>query len=134
MKRILGIDFGAKRVGLAISDPTGKIARPYGTLLNHSAGFLVEKIKEICQKEGVGEVVIGFPLTLKGEVKIEAERVKKFVLKLAREIDQPVLLEDERFTTIEAKRLLKEGGKKGYQGNIDTMSAVLILAQYLEKR
>jgi len=134
MKRVLAIDFGAKRVGLAISDPTGKIAQPYGTLLNHSSAFLIEKIKEICRKEGVGEVVVGLPLTLKGEVKIEAERVQKFVLKLTQEIDQPVLLEDERFTTIEARRLLKEGGKKGYQGNIDTISAVLILAQYLEKR
>jgi putative Holliday junction resolvase len=143
--KILGLDLGEKRIGMSISDETRQIAIPYGVLivkpapeknftLNQGPSREIQKIKEICQKERVGEIVIGLPLNLKGKEGKQAKKVQYFVEELKKEISLPIILEDERLTTKEAERILKEKGVKGRKEKIDTLSAVLILEQYLGRK
>ena len=134
MKKILGIDFGEKRIGIAISDETGSIARAYGMLFEKSAKEIIKSLVSICQKEKIGEIVVGLPLNLKGEEGVQAEKTKRFVDELKKEIKLPIILEDERLSTKEADRILRERGVKGRKEKIDTLSAVLILQQYLERK
>jgi putative Holliday junction resolvase len=82
----------------------------------------------------VGEIVIGLPLNLKGKEGKQAKKVQYFVEELKKEISLPIILEDERLTTKEAERILKEKGVKGRKEKIDTLSAVLILEQYLGRK
>jgi len=133
MKKLLGLDYGEKRIGLAISDETGQMAKPYGIILNISQGFAVKKIKEICKKERIGKIIIGLPLSLKGEIKRQAEKTKGFAEYLGREVALPIVLEDERFTTKEAERILKERAIKSKKERLDMLSAVLILKQHLDR-
>jgi|YelNatPaOPRAMG01_1025707.scaffolds.fasta_scaffold374392_1 putative Holliday junction resolvase len=133
MKKLLGLDYGEKRIGLAISDETGQMAKPYGIILNISQGFAVKKIKEICKKERIGKIIIGLPLNLKGEIERQAEKTKVFAEHLGREVALPIILEDERFTTKEAERILKERSAKSKKGRLDILSAVLILNQHLDR-
>ncbi|MCX6806614.1 MAG: Holliday junction resolvase RuvX [Candidatus Berkelbacteria bacterium] len=129
MKRILALDYGQKRIGLAISDPTGIIARPYG-LINEPEKA-IKKIKEICQKEKIKEIVVGLPLNMKGEEGIQVQKTKAFVSELQKEVFLPIIFEDERLTTKEADKILREMKVKARKEKIDTLSALLILEQYL---
>jgi len=134
MKKILALDFGEKRVGIAITDSTGQIAKPYGILPNISFSFLAREIKEICKKEKVAQIIIGLPLTLRGGLEKQAQETKKFSKRLAQEISLPILLQDERFTSKEANRILKEMGIRQKKNKVDTIAALLILQNYLEKQ
>lgn len=133
MKKLLALDVGEKRIGVAISTSVGRIPRPYGTLSNINQQQTIKKIKEICQKEGVAKVIIGLPLNLRGGLGKQADKIKDFAERLSREIDVPIFLEDERFTTKEAEKILKAEGKKKIKEKIDAISALLILRQYLDR-
>lgn len=133
MSRILSIDYGDVRIGLAISDESQTIAKPYKTLENKSKKFILSQIKEICRKENVKKIIIGLPFMLSGEEGIQVEKVRKFSEFLKKNISATILLEDERLTTVEAEKLLEE---KENLGNIDKdqMAAYYILQAYLESR
>lgn len=142
--RILGIDLGEKRIGLSISDEQRKIALPYkviDTIEGGLASFNVcAELKKICQKEKIKEIVVGFPLTLKGEKGKKAKEVKELSQIIEKETKIPVIFVDERFTTKEAEKILKEEGIKSKRlsktqkkGKIDILSAILILQSYLDK-
>jgi len=133
MRRILGLDFGEKRIGLSISNQTGKLALPYGVITNSTERQSIREIKKICQKEKIKELVIGLPITLKGKEGREVEKVRQFAQKLKEATQLSIIFEDERFSSKQAEKVLKERGAKGRKGKIDTLSAVLILNQYLEK-
>lgn len=132
MSRILSLDFGERRIGLAISDETRIIARPFGVVTIKETRQATRQIKAICQKENIGELVVGLPLNLKGEEGIQAKKVKKFVEDLRKEISLPIFFEDERLSTKEAVKILKQKGVKNINEKIDTMAALLILKQHLE--
>jgi len=133
MKKLLGLDYGGKRIGLAISDEMGQIVKPYGIVLNISKRFVVKKIKEICKKEKVGRIIVGLPLSLKGEITVQTKKTKDFAEHLSREIALPIVLEDERLTTKEAEKILKKWVAKSKKERLDVLSAVLILKQYLDR-
>ena len=140
MKRLLGIDFGMKRVGVAVSDPMGIIARGIDTLTNDNS--LVAKVVDIAKKMSVGKIVVGKPLMLSGKAgdsAIEAgkftEKLKERLLReLARDIE--VVEWDERFTTTMAQRTQIELGikkkERQQKGNLDRMASQLILQSYLD--
>ncbi|RMD47175.1 MAG: Holliday junction resolvase RuvX [Aquificota bacterium] len=132
-KRILALDVGNKRIGVAYSDPLGISANPLPYIQNDENVF--EKIKKIIDEYNVGKIVVGLPLTLKGEEGEQAKITKGFVEELKKHISLPVEFVDERFTTSLAERHLRETTKKSKRKQkIDSLSAVYILKTYLESK
>lgn len=134
MGRILAIDYGIKRTGIAVTDPLRIIATPLDTVL--TAGLL-EFLKAYLSKETVDEFVVGMPKTLKNEDSETAPAVRLFVEELKKLFPgKNVNLVDERFTSSIAKRALIEGGMKKSdrrdKANVDKVSATIILQSFLE--
>lgn len=117
--RYLGIDYGSKRIGLALSDPQGRVALPYGIASRP------EDIAAVIKKEGVGGVVVGMPFS-RLWVR-QAEDVKRFAAKLSKEVRLPIEFEDEAFTT-----KIAEGSSS--KEKVDASAAAIILQSYLDKK
>ena len=135
--RVLGIDFGAKRIGLSISDPLGIIATPLDTFKNDE-GFW-DLLKALVVNQKIGSCVVGKPLTLRGESGPKAKEVEKFVERLKIELDLEVHLFDERFSTSMAEQTLKtmntkKKARNPKSGTLDSMAAAIILQDYLDSR
>jgi putative Holliday junction resolvase len=134
MGRILAIDYGSKRTGLAVTDPLRIIATALETIASTE---LISYLKGYCQKETVDAFVIGMPKTLKNEDSEMAPRIRKFIVELKNIFpEKPVHEVDERFTSSMAQRAMIDGGmnKKDRQvkGNVDKISATIILQSFLE--
>lgn len=134
--RSLGIDFGAKRIGLALSDPEGKIARPFEVYERRSPLADVRRICLLVLEEGVEEVVLGLPLKEDGTRGASAAAVEGFLADLKSHLDLPVHLLDERYTTREAREALREAGldARSSGGKVDAVAAALILRAFLDRR
>ena len=134
MARVMGIDFGEKRVGLALSDRLNLIASPYKTLNYISENDLISEIKKIVLKKEIEIFVIGLPLNMKGEDSLQTKKVRKFK-KLLSILNLPIVYEDERFSSIIAKNsLVLQNVKTGHnKSEIDRTAAAIILQQYLDK-
>ncbi|MBC8416326.1 MAG: Holliday junction resolvase RuvX [Candidatus Cloacimonetes bacterium] len=130
--RIMGIDHGAVRIGIAISDPMQIIARPYKVIINNDG--LLDEITSIIKKENIGKIIIGLPLNLAGQDTQKTKEVRDFAEKLKKDISIPVILWDERYTTVEANEALQEMGYNIHESKdvIDKVAASLILRNYLE--
>jgi putative Holliday junction resolvase len=135
-KRILAIDYGRRRVGLAISDPTGTIATGLETLVVSGMAEAVATIAQQRDEWEYGAIVVGLPLKTSGEPSQMAEEVMEFTEKLRDACGVPVTTIDERFSSAEATRIFHQTGRKlkGKKGDIDRLSAELILRQYLDSR
>lgn len=136
MGRILAIDYGKKRTGLAVTDPLRIIATALETVDTSS---LLSHLKTYIRKESVDEFVIGMPKTLKNEDSETAPFVRKFIVELKNTFpDKPVHEADERFTSSIAQQTMISGGMKKkdrqVKGNVDKISAVLILQSFMESR
>ena len=118
--RYLGIDYGAKRIGLALSDSEGSIAFPHATVGS------VEEVVEVISREGVERVIIGLPLTLHGKESDESARVRQFVSELSKRVQLPIAFENEVFTTKLAERHTP-------REKADASAAALILQSYLDR-
>ena len=123
---ILGLDYGEKRIGLAISDPEDRIALKYRTILLEDAKQLLEELKKVCQEEEVKCVVIGLPISLSGQDSKQTKAVREFAEYVRIKLNLDVQLEDERLTSVEAERTQAK--------DIDEESARLILQTYLDRR
>nr|WP_281271980.1 Holliday junction resolvase RuvX [Hydrogenothermus marinus] len=131
---MLALDVGDKRIGVAVSDPFGFSGTPLGIIQNNEKAF--EKIKEYINQYKPKKIIIGLPLTLKGEEGEQAKKTKAFAEKLKEKIpDIDIVFEDERFTTsIAEERLsLAVKNKKKMKKKLDSVSAVVILESYLSK-
>ncbi len=133
MGRILAIDYGLKRTGLAVTDPNQIIATALETVPTSS---LLDYLKTYCAREPVDAFVIGMPKTLNNEDSALAPAIRKFVAVLLGQFpEKPVHEADERFTSSIAQRAMIEGGMKKkdrqVKGNVDKISAVLILQSYM---
>ena len=134
MGRLLAIDYGARRVGLALSDPLKMIANPYQTILNKSDNNLILEIERIIDAEDVEQIIIGLPLGMAGQITEQTKKVKEFADKLiARGI--AIEYEDERWSSVAAKRSMKEQNiKSGYNKElVDQTAAAIFLQQYLDR-
>ncbi|MBL0173985.1 MAG: Holliday junction resolvase RuvX [Ignavibacteria bacterium] len=129
----LAIDYGARRVGIAVSDPMGCIAIGLDTIDN--GPDLLARICALVRERGVGRIVIGLPLTLKGEVGDTATLVLAFAETLRAAVDVPVETLDERFTSSIATQTMKDLGlgkkKRREKGRVDEIAAILLLQDYL---
>jgi len=134
--RILGVDYGTRRIGLAVSDSEGQIAFPEGTLESHGARRDLESLCALVKEKGVVGIVVGLPLHMDGRRGPEAEAAEAFGRKLGEATGLPVEMLDERWTTQEADRALRESGRKGKKKRqvIDAVAATLLLRTYLERR
>jgi len=127
---ILGIDFGLKKIGLALADSQSKLAIPWGTMeVKSNLDEVVEKIKDLCHREKVGKIIIGLPES--GLV----EKIKRFGDNLTQVTNLPVFYEDESLTSKEALAKMIESGikKKARRKKEDQIAAALILQNYLER-
>ncbi len=133
MGRVLGVDFGMKRIGLARSDPMKIIASPLKTIL---AGKTLEITADLIVKEceAVETIVLGLPLLLSGKDSETTTTVRKFASILEKKSELPLILWDERLTSKQVEKLLIEGNvrRKQRAQYVDTMSATLILQNYLD--
>ena len=134
--RILAIDYGEKRIGLAISDPLGFTAQGLKTMLNGGKRQVLADLSKVCKENQVDEIVFGLPINMNGSRGPKAEQVLKLIPLVEKEIGLPVKTWDERLTSREAGRLMIEEGlsRERQRQNSDRLAATLILQNYLESR
>ena len=133
--RYLGIDFGLKRVGLAVTDPDGRLAFPYATLVKKETATFFRDLLAIVDHENIEAIVVGLPRSLDGEETLRSRQVHNFVQRLKRRTRLPVLLADERLSSREAEDRLQAAGlpPEKRKAARDQEAAVIILERYLSR-
>lgn len=132
--RVAAIDYGRVRIGLAVSDELRAYAHPRPALDGRNLKATLEKLRDLADEENVERFVVGLPLSMSGEVGKAAERVMKFCQKLADATGREVELLDERLTSVQAERMLADGGAKSrrdMRGQVDSAAAAILLEQWL---
>jgi len=134
--RILAVDPGEKRIGLAISDPTATIARPLAVIKHVSRLLDAAEVARLALENNVVRIVIGCPLDSEGQPGPAARRSERFAEALRQQTDIPLLLWDESGSTQAARAVRLEMGvrRRDRQGHLDDLAAVIILQSYLEAR
>ncbi len=134
--RILGLDPGEKRIGVAVTDPLGITAQGIGVITYRDLDQAVEEIKKICREYEVEKIVVGNPLNMNGSSGPASEKAVLFAEQLAELLEIPVEMIDERLTSISAERTLIYGGvrRKNRREVKDKLAAVIILENYLASR
>lgn len=135
MDRMIGIDYGRARVGVAMSDPLGIFASPLETV---ASAKIIDYLQKLTTSEKVVRFVVGYPMNLDGKPAEAAADVDAFLKRLAKNFPAiPVSLEDERFTSVLAHRAMIDGGMKAQQrrdkASVDRISAAIILQGYLDR-
>jgi putative Holliday junction resolvase len=134
--RILGLDVGSRRIGIAVSDPLGITAQGLETLHRRNKRFDFGSLQRVIQEYDVREIVVGLPLRMSGAEGIQSDKMQAFAEELRKRFQLPVHLWDERLTSAEANRLLRETElsieKRGKA--VDRMAAILILQGWMEHR
>ena len=135
MSRCLGIDFGTRRIGLALSDPTGTLASPLPFLENTSPKEVLAKLQELLQAHGVKTIVMGLPRNMDGTYGPSAQKVREFITQIQPHLSAEIIPQDERLTTAQASRDLSQMGlsQKDLRKKVDSSSAALILQQFLDR-
>lgn len=136
MSRILGLDLGEKRLGVALSDPSGTVASPLATIPHRTQRGDVERIASLCREHEVAAVVVGWPRNMDGTSGLPARRAEVFAQALRRALAVPVELWDERLSTVAADRALLEGNVTRSRRRVlrDRVAAALILQAWLDAR
>jgi len=131
--RILAIDPGGRRVGLALTDPLRIIASPFKTLLINNEDDALKQILQVIVDQEVVEIVVGLPINNRREDSAQTTRVRAFIEKLKSVVTQPVHIIDESYSSVEAERMLHAMGKKvgDDKGALDRLPATVILEQFL---
>ena len=134
--RILALDFGSRRIGLAVSDELGLTAQGLPTLHRSNKHNDLDHLRRLIRQYAVQEMVMGLPLRMSGDEGIQSDKVQTFAEGLRRKFKLPVHLFDERLTSVEANRLLRETDMTSRRRAevVDQMAAVLILQSFLEFR
>tara|TARA_B100000959_G_scaffold276671_1_gene331762 strand:+ start:462 stop:902 length:441 start_codon:yes stop_codon:yes gene_type:complete len=133
--RILGIDYGAKRVGLAISSPIGFIAHGLPTIERIDGMDYLEDLADVIEEKEVDEIVVGLPKNMNGSIGEKAEEVLELAETLKSKFNLPVHTFDERLTTVRAHKTMTEAkiSKKGKKKRVDMVAAQFILQAYLDQ-
>lgn len=134
--RVLALDVGHRRIGVAVSDPLGLTAQGLPTLVRRNRRTDLEALRRLVEEHEAALVLVGHPLHLSGRAGVQAERAEAFAEMLRRHLPCPVLLWDERLTTAEAQRVLRQSGIgiEKRQAAVDRLAAVLLLQNYLDYR
>jgi putative Holliday junction resolvase len=137
--RALGVDLGARRIGLAISDPETRLAFPLDAIDSRGTARDIETLCTLVEAREVERVVVGLPLHLDGRSGPEVDTARRFAGALERAAGVPVELLDERWTSLQAERALRETGtpaqrrKRRRSGDLDSMAATILLRTWLDR-
>ena len=136
VRRVLGLDVGSKRIGVAVSDPLGITAQGLETVQRQNKRLDFERLGKLVRDYSISEIVVGFPLRMSGAEGIQAEKMQRFAEELRERLQVSVHLWDERLTSAEANRLLRETEMSIQRRGqvVDQMAAVLILQSWMEHR
>ena len=134
--RLLGLDVGEKRIGVALSDPEGILIRPLEVIQRRSKRQDFEAIDRLVEQWDVERVVVGLPLTSEGGVGPQARRIKRYTRELARVISTPIDFVDERYSTVDALEVMRTVGlsPKRQRERVDAVAAAVILQSYVDSR
>ena len=136
-KKALGIDYGGRRIGLAVSDGLRMTAQPLDTLDRRKLDkpAVIAEILRIIGEQEIGEIVVGLPLLLSGQEGDAASKIRRFVQDLEAAVEIPVILEDERLSSAMAAQYMKQAdmNSRKRRNVIDKMAAVVILQGYLDR-
>ena len=137
--RIMGLDFGSRTTGVAVSDPLGMTAQGVETIVRKDENKLRQtcaRIEALIKEYEIEEIVLGYPKNMNNTAGERAEKTEAFKAMLERRTGKPVILWDERLTTIAAERVLMESGvrRENRKAVVDKIAAVLILQGYLDSR
>jgi putative holliday junction resolvase len=133
--RILCIDFGTKRIGLAKSDPSQMLASSHSTISNFGTNIVLESLHNIIEEESVITMVVGMPYNMDGSKSDRTKQVELFVEKLKNEFPIPILEWDERWSSISAEKVMIETGRSPSKNRhkVDQVAAAIILQSFLER-
>ena len=136
MSRILGVDYGERRIGLALSDPLGIIAKPLKVIDRKKTIDYLSAIIETAKERDVNKIVVGMPFTLKGERSKQTDTVTEFITELFNLGKIEIIPVDERLSSVSAEKNLREQGiKTGHEkGKVDETAAAIILQEYLDSQ
>ena len=134
--RVLALDYGSARIGVALSDPTGTLARPLPFLPAKGDVKLAAEVTALAEKEGAELILLGLPKHMNGSLGESAAKVQAFADILTRKTKIPLRLIDERLSTVQASRQLQEAGQdtRKQRGKIDSAAAAVLLQGYLDAR
>ncbi len=132
--RVLAVDYGERRTGIAVSDELGITAQGLDTIEVKNEAEIPELVARVVKDTGAGTIVVGLPLNMNGTESEKSMKIREFAEQLAEITSLPVVLRDERMTTMQAHRVMREMNKKIYKNKklIDKISATLILQEYLK--
>jgi putative Holliday junction resolvase len=130
--RILGLDIGDRRIGVALSDPQGILASPLTIIERRDEQTAIRAIVDIVSQKEVGRIIVGLPLSMDGSISEQAKKVEAFIHELSDHTEVPIEFRDERLTTLSAKRLM-QGVRKTRKARDDAVAAALILQSYLDE-
>jgi putative Holliday junction resolvase len=134
--RILAIDYGRRRIGLAISDALGLVARPLGTLQRTNRRDDLRRLRQVVRQHEIRRIVVGLPLHLDGTAGEMATEAARFAARVEKQLGMPVELVDERLSSWEAEQMLAPGrtAPRKRAAGIDQVAAAVILRDYLERK
>jgi len=134
--RILGLDVGSKTIGLAVSDPLGITAQGLETIRRKNKRLDFERLEQVVREREIAEIVVGYPLRMSGAEGTQAEKMRRFAEELRQRFQLPVHLWDERLSSAQANRLLRETEMsiKRRGEVVDRLAAVLILQSWMDAR
>lgn len=132
--RLLGLDVGEKRIGVALSDAQGIVARPAEVLLRRSKREDFETIERLVRKWDIERIVVGLPLTAENEIGPQARNVKRYARELGRAVSIPIDFVDERYSTVDALEVMRTAGhsRKKQRERVDAVAAAILLESYLD--
>ncbi len=135
-RRILGLDVGSRTIGVAVSDPLGITAQGLETIRRRNKRLDFEQLAELIRRHGIAEIVIGYPLRMSGDTGTQSDKMAAFAEEIRRRFGLPVHLWDERLTSAEANRLLRETDMsiRRRAQVVDRLAATLILQGFLDRR
>jgi putative Holliday junction resolvase len=138
--RVLGLDWGTKRIGIAVSDPEARLAFPAGCLVSRGPESDLEALCSLVKEREITRIVVGLPIHMDGRTGPEAEAARRFAEALAQATGLPVEMQDERWTTREAELALptsggskRRRGRRRERGALDAAAATILLRTYLER-
>jgi len=132
----MGLDVGDRRIGVALSDPGGILASPFTIIECTDLERDIEAITDIVRQHEVGRIIVGLPRSMGGGIGHQARKVQDFVEELRGRVAVPVEFRDERLTSVSAKRLMRDSGRRRGRGKVryDAAAAAVILQSYLEEQ
>ena len=133
MPVVIGIDYGLRRIGIAVSDPEGTLALAVGVHVEGRDGSVLAMLRNLAVERDATSVVVGLPLTADGRETDMAARARRFANRVAEELDLPVSMLDERYSSQEAKRWIAMRGKPAKRGEVDAVAAQIILQSHLDR-